>query len=556
MAPSVMDPQADTDTQAVTFSDRMSVNGVEARRSKHSPISKAVAAHASSDMFKSPGYGKPKAKKWDHRLNEESKSRKPSSLKGAARYLQQPGLVSLGGGLPSSEYFPFERIDITVPAPPDFSEAATKESGIVKSAGKRDIAEGKSIFDMHVAFNYGQATGSAQLLRFLTEHTEIVHNPPYQDWQCAMTVGNTSALDMALRMFTVRGDYVLTDNYMFCSALETAIPMGVKCIGIDMDSEGLLPSSLENILANWNPSAHQGASKPWLLYTVPTGQNPTGATQSEQRRRDIYRIAQQHDIYILEDEPYYYLQMQPYTGLDSPSIPPLSSHEEFLASLVPSYLSMDIDGRVMRMDSFSKVVAPGLRTGWIVASEQIVERYVRHAEVSTHTPSGPSQLMLFKLLEETWGHDGYLDWLMNLRAEYTSRRDNICEACERCLPKAVATFDPPMAGMFLWIKILWHKHPAASSSTKGLLAIEDEVYHACIDRGVLASKGSWFRAEQQDAEPTGADDMFFRMTFAAASSEAVREAVGRFGAALRAVFGLEEQESNGNGNGNGIVNGH
>ena len=264
-----------------------------------------------------------------------------------------------------------------------------------------------------------------------------------------MTVGNTSALDMALRMFTVRGDYLLTETYMFCSAVETATPMGVKCIGIDMDCEGLLPSSLEDLLANWDPSAHQGAAKPWLLYTVPTGQNPTGATQSEQRRREIYSIAQQHDVYILEDEPYYYLQMQPYTGPGSPSIPPPSSHDEFLSSLVPSYLSMDTDGRVMRMESFSKVIAPGLRTAWIVASEQIVERFVRHAEVSTQIPSGASQLILFKLLEETWGHGGYFDWLMNLRLEYTGRRDNICEACELSLPREVATFNPPMAGMFV-----------------------------------------------------------------------------------------------------------
>ena len=264
-----------------------------------------------------------------------------------------------------------------------------------------------------------------------------------------MTVGNTSALDMALRMFTTRGDYILAETYTFCTAVETATPMGVKCIGIEMDSEGLTPSSLENILVNWDPSTHQGAAKPWLLYTVPTGQNPTGATQSEQRRRAIYRIAQEHDLYILEDEPYYYLQMQPFTRLGSPSIPPPSSHEEFLSSLVPSYLSMDTDGRVMRMDSFSKVIAPGLRTAWIVASEQIVERFVRHAEVSTQIPSGASQLMLFKLLEETWGHGNYLEWLVNLRLEYTGRRDNICEACERCLPREVATFDPPMAGMFV-----------------------------------------------------------------------------------------------------------
>lgn len=181
----------------------------------------------------------------------------------------------------------------------------------------------------------------------------------------------------------------------------------------------------------------------------PTGQNPTGTTQSLQRRKEIYAIAQKHDVYILEDEPYYYLQMQPYTGPSSPSIPAPASHEEFISSLVPSYLSIDTDGRVMRMDSFSKVIAPGLRMGWIVASEQIVERYIRNAEVSTQPPSGVSQLLLFKLLEETWGHGGYLDWLVNIRMEYTSRRDNICDACERHLPEEVASFVPPAAGMFV-----------------------------------------------------------------------------------------------------------
>jgi len=250
-------------------------------------------------------------------------------------------------------------------------------------------------------------------------------------------------------MFAKRGDYILTETYTYCSAVESAAPQGVKCIGIPMDSEGLIPSALEDILTHWDPSAHSNASKPWLLYTIPTGQNPTGATQSKQRRRDIYQIAREHDLYIMEDEPYYFLQMQPYTGQDAPSVPPPASHEDFLSSLVPSYLSMDIDGCVMRLDSFSKVIAPGTRTGWVTASEQIVERFVRHSEVTVQNPSGVSQLVLFKLLEETWGHSGYLDWLVYMRMEYTARRDNICEACETWLPKEVTILNPPMAGMFV-----------------------------------------------------------------------------------------------------------
>ena len=312
--------------------------------------------------------------------------------------------------------------------------------------------------------------------------------------------------------------------------------MGMQCIGVKMDEQGLLPSHLDSIISNWDSAAYNGAPKPWLLYTVPSGQNPTGATQSKQRRKEIYRVAQKHDIYILEDEPYFFLQMQPYTGPNAPDVPPPSSHAAFIDALVPSLLSMDIDGRVMRMDSFSKVIAPGMRLGWITASEQIIERFVRHSEVSTQNPSGPSQLIMFKLLEETWGHRGYLDWLINIRLEYTKMRDNICYACEKHLPREVASWNPPMAGMFHWIKIDWQKHPSKEGKYKSMLEIEDEIFHAAIDRGTLTSKGSWFRAEIGNP----GDDMFFRTTFAAAPVDQVAEAIERFGNALRFVFRLED----------------
>ncbi|KAL8842561.1 MAG: hypothetical protein Q9170_000515 [Blastenia crenularia] len=532
--PSAIDVEAATDTQAATFVERLSINGVPARRSKNRPVSTALAAYASSDMFKSPGHGKPMAKRWDHILNQESKSRKASSLKAAAQLLRNPGIISLGGGLPSSTVFPFDHLEVKVPQPPYFTESETRESGVLARAGKHDAAEGKSLFDIHIAFNYGQASGSVQLLRFVTEHTEIVHHPPYQDWQCTLSVGSTSALDLALRMFTTRGDYLMTEEYSFCSAIETAAPLGVKCVGIKMDSEGLLPSDMDRTLNTWSES-ERGAPKPFLLYTVPSGQNPTGATQSAQRRHELYAVAQKHDIYIIEDEPYFFLQMQPYTGPDAPDVPPPDSHEAFLDTLVPSLLSMDTDGRVMRLDSFSKVVAPGARVGWITASAQIVERFVRHSEVSTQTPSGISQLVLYKLLEDTWGHAGYLDWLIWLRLDYTKRRDNIVYACEKYLPREVASWNPPMAGMFQWVKVDWRKHPSnRSEDSPEILELEEKIWRAGVDRGVLTAKGSWFRAEAD-----GGTEMFFRTTFAAAGAEDVTEAVKRLGEALRAEFGLD-----------------
>ena len=378
-------------------------------------------------------------------------------LKKAARHLKKPGIISLGGGLPCPEYFPFESITMKVPVSPHFSEAATHSSGKEIRIGKYDVtssssqaaAENPPVYDLSIALNYGQAHGSAQMMRFVTEHTELVSNPPYADWQSCLTVGSTAALEQALRMLCdkTRGDAVLTEEYSFSTALETAIPLGVKVFGVKMDEEGLLPGSMDEILSNWDSAARGGARKPHVLYTVPSGQNPTGATQGEQRRREIYAVCQKHDVYIIEDEPYYFLQMPPHktTAITTGE----ESIDQFLTSLVPTLLSMDTDGRVMRMDSFSKVVVPGSRLGWITASAQMVERYIRHAEVCNQGPSGFSQVILHKLLDEEWGHEGYLRWLMNLRGEYTKRRDVMLDACEKFLPAGVVSWSETRSGMFV-----------------------------------------------------------------------------------------------------------
>jgi aromatic amino acid aminotransferase I / 2-aminoadipate transaminase len=359
-------------------------------------------------------------------------------------------MISLGGGLPSSEYFPFAELNMQVPQAPHFSEKDTLEHGMNVRIGKYDVAERDATYDLSIALNYGQSTGSAQMMRFVTEHTEIVYNPPYADWQCCQTVGSTGALEQALRTLCDkdRGDSILTEEYSFSTALETFAPIGIKAFGIRIDAQGLIPEDMDKVLSNWDAQA-RGARKPHVLYTVPSGQNPTGATQGMERRKAIYEMCQKHDLYIIEDEPYYFLQMLPYTGPNAPPVTPPANVEEFLSSLIPSLLSIDVDGRVMRMDSFSKVLVPGSRLGWVTASEQMIERYIRHAEVANQGPSGFSQVIVHKLLDDTWGHEGYLKWLMNLRLEYTKRRDTLLAACEEHLPLDIVSWTPPAAGMFV-----------------------------------------------------------------------------------------------------------
>ncbi|KAH6634321.1 pyridoxal phosphate-dependent transferase [Chaetomium sp. MPI-SDFR-AT-0129] len=531
----------------VRHGERITIADIKERRAKAGRLVAPTAAYSDADMFKGPTTGKPKAKRWDHHLTHESTLRHPCKLKQAAKHLNNPGLISLGGGLPCPEYFPISSLTLHVPAPPDFSEAATLApgGGETLTIGKYDTtlpppSAGDALhhpeYDLSIALNYGQGNGSAQMTRFVTEHIELLGAPPYADWGVCLTIGSTGALEQILRMLCDgpgRGDCVLTEEFSFSTALETAVPLEVTTVGVRMDSEGLVPEAMDEILIQWDSVAAPGSGgklagkrKPHVLYTVPSGQNPTGATQSAARRQAIYAVAQRHDVLIIEDEPYYYLQMQ------APGTAPPSTVDEFLEGLVPTYLTLDVDGRVIRMDSFSKVVVPGSRMGWITASAQLVERFTRHAEMANQGPNGFSQVILHKLLDERWGHEGYFGWLMNLRMEYTKRRDVMAAACEEFLPKEVVSWAPPQAGMFQWLKVNHTIHPHASDKT--MLDIEEEMFNSCIARGVLVARGSWFRAEQ-DVAPSG---LYLRATFTAATPENMREAIRRLGAAIRESFQL------------------
>ncbi|KAK1625163.1 pyridoxal phosphate-dependent transferase [Colletotrichum phormii] len=482
------------------------------------PTSKwGVAAQCTTEDFKTrTDKHKPLAKDWSQHMTRESTTRTGSSLKAAFKHLQNPDVISLGGGIPLSEFLPFETLSFT----PSFVPSSSKSNSTTKSSSvddarfrssKTDLADGRSVFDISVALNYGQGSGSPQLLRWIIEHTEMVHNPPYADWGCAMTIGNTSALDMALRMLAKSGDYVLSEKFTYSTAVETAKPMGVKFLRVDMDGEGLLPESLLQVLETWNPAEHDNATKPFLLYLVPTGHNPTGATQSLQRRRNIYRVAQKHDLIILEDDPYYWLQMDPYSpsiDLEGSSTTP-QSPAELLKTIVPTYLGLDIDGRVMRIDSFSKV--------------KVVEQYKTHADVSTQGPSGFSQLAFFKLLDEFWGHARLLEWLLHIRRE----------TCERHLPREIVTWEPARAGMFQWLGVDWQKHPDASKKSPS--EIEEEIWQEALAQGALIARGSWFNANKH----IPLNEVFYRTTFAAAPLDQIEEAVKRFGMALKKGFQLQ-----------------
>ncbi|TKX18990.1 aminotransferase-like protein 7 [Elsinoe australis] len=494
-------------------------------------------------------------------LSREGRQRQPSSLKASAVSPHGP-VISLATGRPSVDTYPFEEMTMAFSTPkllarPYRPETAANDGGtppekMLRTDCRRN--DPSANIDLSISLSYGYSLGSEQLIQFLTTHISHYHAPPYSDWEVCLTIGNTSALEITFRNFANPGDCVLVERHTYSGMIEAAKPLGLTLIPIDMDSDGLSPHSLSTILSTW-ADVYGHRPKPKLLYTIPTGQNPTGTTQPLQRRRDILAIAEEHNLLIIEDDPYYYLQY--------PSQPPDEPPTYF-----SSYLSLCPSGRVIRLDSTSKILAPGLRLGWLTAPKAIVATYQAAHDLGIVHPSGPSQLLVYKLLSEALGHGGLEEWLGHLARSYAERAAATHGAMERVLGRGrlagICRWKETRAGMFVWLEVDCGGHAAVrdkgldGAGLKEVLAgIEEEIHARALEGGVLCCKGSLFTVN--DLHALDADrgrelrtnggkrengtsvskNVFFRLTFATVSEEDMGRGIEMLGAAIEHVFGIE-----------------
>ncbi len=304
------------------------------------------------------------------------------------------------------------------------------------------------------------------------------------------------------------------------------------------------------------------------------GQNPTSGTLGVQRRKDIYALCVKYDILIIEDDPYWYLQ---YPSANPSSLAargtptstdaqpgernynsPKSSGFDFLDSLVPSYLSVDTQGRVIRLDTFSKTIAPGCRLGWITAQPLLVERILRITETSTQQPSGFVQSLVAQLIigpqpqdagshgdGEGWQVTGWVRWLEGLRGAYERRMQTMCRILEdgSQLVKTgrrpsmsaewgvvdkvpMYTFTWPLAGMFVWVRLHLSTHPLYGATGHAKLSHALWVFLTTEPYRVLVAPGTIFCPTEAIAAEKGW--MFYRLCFAAVDEADVRRTSERF----------------------------
>ncbi|KAG7449369.1 PLP-dependent transferase [Guyanagaster necrorhizus] len=527
----------------------------------------------------------PEAIDLSHHLSDVSRARVVSPLKGLQKYMTKPGLIMMAGGTPSPEYFPFSTVSGETLIPDSFpltTQSSSSFSWFWKlfgaGASKKEKTTSFTInkwpthtgdLNLATALQYSPATGLAALQKILHEFSEKVYQPGYKNFTTLIDAGNTDGWGKAALTLLNQGEGVLCSQWTYPSALAGIRPWGIKTVPIAMDGQGMRSDSLRETLASWDDT-ERGFKRPHVMYVVPVGQNPTGATMEAQRKKEIYDICVEFDVIIVEDDPYYFLQQSPYVPkdqrADEDAFSRTSTEEKFIAQLAPSFLKFDYQGRVIRLDTFSKTIAPGCRLGWFTCSPQFAERLERAGETSTQAPCGFAQVMVTSLLLN-WHYEGYIRWLRALRLQYQQRRDAFIDALADAFQldmaiemnghrkgslvyhaslkperqfsekssmrysKPLFSFVPPSSGMFVWLKLHLEDHP--SYTAVGYKPLELKLWSALADHGVVFGfgQGSMFSASEVTDETKG--DGHFRISFSMTDHDAMKKAASTFALVFR-----------------------
>lgn len=311
---------------------------------------------------------------------------KPSYIREILQASAKPNMVSLAGGLPAPELFPMD---------------------LVQSS----LAEVAQVADY---FQYASTEGDASLRHWIAAAWSTPINK-CADENVLITSGSQQALDLIARAYIVPGDKVLVESPCYLGALQVFRLAGAEIITIDQHEDGPDLKQLEQALA----------LGPKLFYTVPDFHNPTGVCWSLEKRQQAAALLNQHRIAIIEDAPYRELR---YEGQDLPQL------AEF------------IQNPVFRLGSFSKIVTPGIRLGFVIANQDLLAPLATIKQAADLHSSHPLQHMILAVVNAP----EFEHHLARVRAEYRRRRDHLCALLQHHFGSDIH-FSRPDGGMFLWL---------------------------------------------------------------------------------------------------------
>ncbi|MFI0546129.1 MAG: PLP-dependent aminotransferase family protein [Brachymonas sp.] len=384
-----------------------------------------------------------------------------SAIRELFKLLAKPGIISFAGGFPDASLFDVEGI-----------RAASEQALSADAAG--------------AVLGYGATEGVPALRQALAAEMQR-QGVAVQADELIVTTGSQQALDLVAKCMISPGDRVIVEAPTFLAAISCFKLYGAEVVGAPIDAEGVQPDALEALIAE---------KKPKLIYLIPTFGNPSGATLSLERRLRILQLAAQHQILVIEDDPYGQLYF------DAPPPPSLLA----LSAQVPGSRDWLCYG-----GSLSKTLAAGLRVGWLLAPAALLAKAVMCKQFSDAHTSNLSQQIAANYLNSGRMEAG----LQHARRVYAGRAAALCQGLQRELGAAV-DFSPPQGGLFVWARLTGAGGRSTDAAAFARRAVEQLVAFV---------PGAPFYGQAPDAAT-------FRLSFATASEEKIAEGCARLRAAL------------------------
>jgi 2-aminoadipate transaminase len=398
-------------------------------------------------------------------FSHTAKNMKRSEIRELLKLTAKPGIISFAGGLPAPDLFPID----------DIKEMAR----IVMER------EGKT------ALQYGPTEGDIRLREELAklmqkDGVNITSN------HVLIVTSSQQGLDLVGKIFVDPGDVVMTSRPTYVGAIQAFNSYGAKMLGIEQDEEGTQTALLEAEIVKL---AAKGV-KPKFIYEIPDFQNPSGITMGLKRRKELIRIAEKYDLIIVEDSPYRQLRFEGKTE--------------------PSLIGMNSE-RVLSLFTFSKILLPGFRLGWMAGPNELIQKAVT-AKQSVDLCSPPfNQSILFEYLNR-----GLLEkQIAVITKAYREKRDFMLDKLATYMPKLPGLkWTQPHGGLFLWVTM-------PENIDAG------EMFHSAIEKKVAYVVGTAFY-------PDGGGHNSFRMNFSYSSMAEIEEGVKRLAQVIATWKGSQD----------------
>jgi 2-aminoadipate transaminase len=389
---------------------------------------------------------------------------KASDIRELLKITAQPDVISFAGGLPAPELFPVEAM-------------ASISAEILRSEGA-------------TALQYSTTEGDPQLRATLADRMTRRLGRPVAANQILITCGSQQALDLTGKLFLDEGDVVLCESPTYIGAIQALRSYQPRFVEVATDDDGMIADDLERCLSRYD--------RVKLIYVVPDFQNPSGRCWSAERRRRMLELADQHRVIIVEDCPYGELRFH------GREIPPVSA--------------LDDSGRVIHLGTFSKIFCPGLRIGWVSASQPLIEKYVLAKQGTDLHTSTLSQRQLASYLAR---HDIDAD-IERIRETYGRRRDVMLDTLDSEMPAGIR-YTRPDGGLFLWLEL-----PQQLNAR--------QLLERCLAAKVaFVPGGSFF--------PNGGHEATLRLAFSTMPEDQIREGIRRIAGVLRELLPVPAVDS-------------